>query len=697
MRKLYLLTFMLLGTTLMLAQNPVFDPAYLSASLPQNDSVVLYTIMHNYSSDTMEFNFPLYSARGQGGPDAFGYTWSDSDDPNGPDWAWTEISETGTEVEGLFDDNVIGPFDIGFDFPFYGENRSQFYVQSNGAISFNDAVLSFANSPIPTNNSNNHNFIAWFWDDLIIDSGWTHVYYKSNEEQLVVQFSKLTHFPGSEEWITAEVVLRPNGIILLRYQQIRENFPVDGGTVGIQSGNPEMGLQVVYNAPYLHSELAIRFQLTRNFITSVVPASGHLPPNSQEHIWITYNSTGYEPGSYEQDLECQLSLPEVPVAYVHNTMTVTAQPSCGFKGYVTRSSNGEPLNDVLVVVGDHQTYTGSNGYYELPLEQGVYNVHFTREGYQPKVVEDTTALPGMSQLDVQLDHIDLYAIAGRVFAGDPAIESGFAYGYKMNEGIVVDIYAEMVGVEGHYEFSGLSPAQYIIKAEPSPNSQYYGDFLPTYYGDVLHWEEATVINLTGTTDGRHIHLIPVTASPQGPGSISGIISNENGRSGAANIPIVLRSSDPASAIMTYSSTDGSFLFSGISLGTYQLFAEIPGKAMTPESITLDETNQSATGIDMLIQTNQIVVVGAGIADVLQSAPVIYPNPVKDKLNIVLDPAKPVLASITLMDMTGRIVLQVNRNITGPETIVTDVSGLSNGVYNLRIEAEGISVLNKVIK
>lgn len=697
MKKLYILFLMLLGTTLTFAQNPVFDPAYLSASIPQNDSVVLYTIMHNYSSDTMEFNFPLYSARGEGGPDDFGYTWSDSDDPNGPDWSWTEISETGTEVFGLYDDNVIGPFDIGFEFPFYGENRTQFFVQSNGAISFNEQVLPFVNGEIPTNNENVKNFIAWFWDDLIIDSGWTHVYYKSNAEQLVVQFSKMTHYPGSEEWITAEVVLRPNGIILIRYQQIRENFPVDNGTVGIQSANPEMGLQVVYNAPYLHSELAIRFQLTRNFITSVVPASGHLPPNSQEHIWITYNSTGYEPGNYEQDLECQLSLPEVPVAYVHNTMNVIGQPTCGFKGYVTRASNGEPINDVLVVVGDHQTYTNSGGYYELPLEQGVYNVHFTREGFLPLVVEDTTALPGMSQLDVQLHAIELYAIAGRVFAGDPAIESGFAYGYKMQEGIVTDVYAEMVGAEGHYEFSGLSPAQYIIKAEPSPNSQYYGDFLPTYYGDVLHWEEATIINLTGTTDGRHIHLVPVTASPQGPGVISGIISNESGRSGAANIPIVLRSVDPASAIMTYSSTDGSFLFSGISLGTYQLFAEIPGKSMTPETIVLDDAHNSVTGIDMLIQTNQIVIVGAGIADILQTAPVIYPNPVKDKLNIVLDPAKPVHVIINITDMMGRVVIAEEYQVNGPETIVTDVSGLAKGFYNLRIVAEGCSINQKIVR
>ena len=695
MKKHYLLFILTLGFIALKAQVQFFDPGSLEATLNPDDTTVLYTILHNYSeTDSLEFDFPQYSGDGQGGPDDFGYSWIDSDEPGGPDYSWTEISETGTLVEGLGDDIVVGPFNIGFSFPFYGQAKTQFWIQSNGCISFNDDLVSFANYPIPTNNSN-LDFIAWFWDDLTIDTGFTSVYYKTIEEQTIIQFNKMTHYPGTEEWITAQVVLKHNGTIFIRYKQIRENFPVNSGTVGLQSGEGELGLQVVYNEPYLHSEMAIRFDLNRYFIIAVEPASGYLPPNSQEHIWITYSSTGFEAGSYEQDIKCLFNRPDHPYEIVHNVMHVTNPYQAGFKGFVTRADNGEPINDVKVIAGEQYVYTNNQGYYELPLEHGVYNVKFMREGFQTLIVEDTTAMPGFSILDVELQ--GFYFIAGQVFAGDPHIETGFAYGYKMVEGTVVDIYAEMVGEEGWYEFSGLGTAQYIIKAEPSPNSMYYGDFLPTYYGDVLHWEEATIINLPESTDDAHIHLVAATTAPLGPGSISGMIGNEAGRSGAANIPIILKSADPEMAFMTYSSSDGSFLFSGLALDNYEIFAEIPGKSTTPQPIVLDELHNTMSGIEMLILEEQIIFVDMGISDIFETSPVIYPNPVRDQVNISLDPVSPIALVISVTDITGRAVIMEEHQASGPETIILDASNLAKGVYNLRILAGGFMTNVKVVK
>lgn len=695
MKKLYLLLILTLGFTALRSQEQFFDPSVLEETLDPNDTAVLYTLLHNYSeTDTLEFNFPQYSGDDQGGPDGFGYTWIDSDEPEGPDYAWTEISETGTLVEGLGDDIVVGPFNIGFTFPFYGQSKSHFWIQSNGCISFNDDLVSFANYPIPTNNSN-LDFIAWFWDDLTIDTGFTSVYYKTIEDMTVIQFNKMTHYPGTEEWITAQVVLKHNGTIFIRYKQIRENFPVDNGTVGLQSGEGDLGLQVVYNEPYLHSEMAIRFDLNRYFIISVQPAIGYLPPSSQEHIWITYSSTGFEPGSYEQELKCLFNRPDHSYEFVHNVMHVTNPNQAGFKGYVTRADNGEPINDVKVIAGEQYVYTNGDGYYELPLEHGNYNVKFLRSGFQTLIVEDTIAMPGYSILDVELE--GFYFIAGRVFAGEPHIETGFAYGYKMIEGTVVDVFAEMVGELGWYEFSGLGTAQYIVKAEPSPNSMYYGDFLPTYYGDVLHWENATVIPLPESTESAHIHLVAATTAPLGPGSISGTISNEAGRSRAANIPVILRSTEPEANYMTYSSSNGSYLFSGLALGSYTIFAEIPGKTITPKPITLDESHNSVSGIDMIIMEDQIIFAETGIADIFVTSPIIYPNPLKDQVNIFIDPVQPVTLLISVTDITGRTLIKEEHQVTGTETIILDASELARGIYGLNIEGMNVSISGKIVK
>ncbi len=676
-------------------QTAQFDPQSLEATLEMNSTAVVHTVLHNYGTDTLHFVFPAFNNRGTGGPDDFGYTWIDSDEEGGPNWEWNDISETGILVEGLMDDNVVGPFYLGFGFPFYGEVKGHFWINSNGAVSFNDQLISFSNYPIPTNGSCT-NFIAWFWDDLTIDTAITKVYYQIYDEKTIVQFTKMVHYPGTESFITAQVIMVINGNIFIRYRQVSEGFDTQSATVGLQSADPAIGLQVVYNGPYVHSELALKFAYPTNFITEVSPSSGWIPPGTQETILITYSSEGFQPGTYEEELKCITNFPACPELYVHNVMHVTNPNQAGFEGTVTSAATGLPINDVKVVAGEQYVYTNAEGHYELPLEQGVYNVKFIREGYQTLIVEDTTALPGFSALDVELQ--GFYFLVGRVYAGDNPIETGFAYGYKMIEGTVVDIYAEMVGVEGYYEFSGLAAAQYIVKAEPSPNSMYYGDYLPTYYGDVIHWEEATIINLTQNTDGANIHLVPVSNAPQGAGSVSGLIMSNSDNPPAANIPIILRVSESGNPMITYSGTNGGFNFNSLQYGTYEIFAEIPGKKINPMTITLDESHPDIQDIEMMILEDRIIfTMGIEESDVFESASALYPNPANDKINILLSVKKPVMLNIQLTDILGKTIQSTDYIIDGSQNIELDLKNISNGIYMIRCEAGDEVITKKFIR
>jgi hypothetical protein len=200
------------------------------------------------------------AAPGSGGPDAFGYKWKDSDDSGGPSFNYIDISASGTPATLLADDNFDGPFPIGFTFNFYGANYTEFYIASNGFIGFGPTTgyHKFTNV-LPTTTSPN-NIIAWLWDDLIPrdDSG---VYYQSFADKLVIQFVQFgnNNSGAAAERVNAEVILYPDGKILVQYLNFTANWPFSLCTVGLENADGTDGLTVVYNAPYLHDALAVQF------------------------------------------------------------------------------------------------------------------------------------------------------------------------------------------------------------------------------------------------------------------------------------------------------------------------------------------------------------------------------------------------------------------------------------------------------
>lgn len=108
---------------------------------------------------------------GQGGPDAYGYTWIDSQEPGGPAYNWLDIANPvdGIQVLGLGDDNVVGPFQISNSaFQYYWYNVDRFWIGSNGYIAFNQVNIASPFPAIPTSGGPN-DFIAGLMADLKFD------------------------------------------------------------------------------------------------------------------------------------------------------------------------------------------------------------------------------------------------------------------------------------------------------------------------------------------------------------------------------------------------------------------------------------------------------------------------------------------------------------------------------------------------
>jgi hypothetical protein len=77
---------------------------------------------------------------------------------------------------------------------------------------------------------------------------------------------------------------------------------------------------------------------------------------------------------------------------------------------------------------------------------------------------------------------------------------------------------------------------------------------------------------------------------------------------------------------------------------------------------------------------------------------VYPNPVKEVMNLVLNPGKAKLALISILDMSGRTVLSEKYELPAEDlcTLQIPVSGLPSGIYMVKIQAGEDVISRKVI-
>jgi len=66
------------------------------------------------------------------------------------------------------DDFSFGPFNLGFNFPFFGTNQTQVFLNTNGNLSFGAGFSEYRNGPVV---SAGLPLIAPFWDDMYFPPG----------------------------------------------------------------------------------------------------------------------------------------------------------------------------------------------------------------------------------------------------------------------------------------------------------------------------------------------------------------------------------------------------------------------------------------------------------------------------------------------------------------------------------------------
>lgn len=219
------------------------------------------------------FLIPSVFAQMMGGPDVHGYVWEDSGGAGNPfSFDWVDITNTGTQLTGLADDNSVGPVSMGMTFSYYWSTYSELRVGSNGWIGFGEADnLAPCFPTIPTPGGLGDNLVFPLLADLTFagTGNPARVFVQNDGSgRFIVSYHdvpfRIDQAPGYQGSNTFQVIFDQNdSTIIFQYLQMEATAPDDPDCVadvgvGIENLTGNIGLEV-FNGAMPTSSYAIRF------------------------------------------------------------------------------------------------------------------------------------------------------------------------------------------------------------------------------------------------------------------------------------------------------------------------------------------------------------------------------------------------------------------------------------------------------
>lgn len=294
-------------------------------------------------------------------------------------------------------------------------------------------------------------------------------------------------------------------------------------------------------------------------------------------------------------------------------------------------------------------------------------------------------------------------LGGNVFVGTDKMNGGTVEAALFIDDQVSETFLTNINdTLGYYFFFPFYENQYYIQAKSNEYSPFSSLVLPTYFGDVFHWEDAPLLALSQNLYNADIHMIPLTSMTSGIGSINGNISYEQttiASSSAKDILVFLLDESNQCVAYCYSNDDGNFHFNNLGFGTYKVLVEIVGKAMDPMLYNINAAIPSIDNLSIVIKEREILI---GIDEQLPAyvdfLSDLFPNPANAETYFEINVTKPLLINISVYNVNGLLVRSSVKTLNiGANKIPVEVNSLNAGIYFVRVDFnDGRAVYRKLM-
>jgi len=267
---------------------------------------------------------------------------------------------------------------------------------------------------------------------------------------------------------------------------------------------------------------------------------------------------------------------------------------------------------------------------------------------------------------------------------------------------------------GRFMFNNLSPAKYMLKANPRPAT----GFMPAYCPSEPHWSDADTIELTSDISGMVItvrqppaQLITPGAiitgklniTPKSPSPYLNLVSDYRGPSEVFDSIVIGIINKFTGDLLMLDTTDnnGFFVFTNIPQGQYRLMPDIAGIAVDTANLNVVNVGlpTDSFNFDFGVDSNLIYVADTSSGTLVSTSFLeqheiklkLWPNPVRNHINILSEEH---IRDIKLYDQLMREI-RPDGYAVGRNQYVLDLSGLKRGIYHLRIN--GKNVKDRILK
>jgi PKD repeat protein len=353
-----------------------------------------------------------------------------------------------------------------------------------------------------------------------------------------------------------------------------------------------------------------------------------------------------------------------------------------FAGYLT---GGQPatynwsFGDGQFAQGQVQVHT-----YSSP---GVYYVTLN-------TIDSANCIYSSGQILLIGDSVQYNQVYGQVFADGDPISSGVVNLISVDTVAPYLPFLAITAIDtgGTYYFPMVPEGDYYIYAIPVGVAGY----MPTFYGDVLFWEEATIVHLGEPSNPYDINLAGALPLYPGNGTIGGQINTGDLKSTFIEQVAMLLMNDVGSAVgHTHVNPDGSFGFEGLGYGIYYLKAELAGIISDVIRVELNATVPNADVV-MTFTGNRILGLQEGMPSI--GSFTVFPVPASDRITASFESVKDQTIRTGIFDMTGSLIL--SREIeaeAGPNLFHIQTADLPNGIYMMKIFfTEGKNITRKIV-